>query len=153
MIPKLMSMNSVNFDFRSSSFDDCKNNVSDWQGDSRSGSSRAAIHRETNNMPLVYTLEANYAKGKNINNLQKRYDQINDMILEEDSIIQDSKSEMYGRIDCKEENSDRSRKSPAPIFNPEIWKDVGESVLYALLDYDHINPISRIISSKDEDLG
>lgn len=87
MIPKLMSMNSVNFDFRSSSFDDCKNNVADWQGDSRSGSSRAAIHRHTNNMPLVYTLEANYAKGKLINNLQKRYDKENDRFLEEESNI------------------------------------------------------------------
>lgn len=60
-------MNSVNFDFRSSSFDDAQNNVKDWQGDSRSGSSRAVIHRETDKLPLVYTIEANYARGKNIN--------------------------------------------------------------------------------------
>lgn len=87
MIPKLMSLNSVNFDFRSSSFDDTKNNVQDWQGDSRSGSSRAVIHRETKLMPLVYTIEANYARGKNINHLQKRYDKQNDRFLEEESDI------------------------------------------------------------------
>ena len=51
------------------------------------------------------------------------------------------------------ENSYRSKKSPAPDFTPEIWKDVGCSVLYALLDYDHINPLSRMISSQDEDLS
>lgn len=156
MIPKLMSMNSVNFDFRSSSFQDEVNNVKDWQGDSRCGSSRAVIHRETGFNPLVYTIEANYARGKNINNLSLRYDRLNDeQIQTEDSDIQNSLSSIYG--DTLEISSDsnelyRSRKSPAPDFTPEIWKDVGCSVLYALLDYDHINPVSRLVSSKDEDL-
>lgn len=46
----------------------------------------------------------------------------------------------------------RSVKSPAPIFTPEIWKDVGHSLLYSILDYDHINPITRLIHSKNESL-
>lgn len=83
-----MSMNSVNFDFRSSSFQDDVNNVKDWQGDSRCGSSRAVIHRETNFNPLVYTIEANYARGKSINNLSLRYDKIKgEYIPTEDSDI------------------------------------------------------------------
>jgi cytosolic carboxypeptidase protein 5 len=45
MIPVLMSMNSVNFDFRSSCFNDEANNIKDWQGDCRGGSSRAVIHK------------------------------------------------------------------------------------------------------------
>lgn len=55
--------------------------------------------------------------------------------------------------ESEEANSYRSRKSPAPDFTPEIWKDVGCSVLYALLDYDQINPLSRMISSRDENLS
>jgi hypothetical protein len=83
-----MSMNSVNFDFRSSSFQDDVNNVEDWQGDSRCGSSRAVIHRETGNNPLVYTIEANYARGKRINNLSLRYDRLKHQLIEsEDSHI------------------------------------------------------------------
>ena len=75
LFPKLMSLNSVNFDFRSSCFQDVKNNVKDWQGDSRSNSSRAVMHREMGRNPLVYTLEANYARGKNINHLKPRFDE------------------------------------------------------------------------------
>lgn len=47
----------------------------------------------------------------------------------------------------------RSTKSPAPDFTPEIWQDVGRSVLISLLDYDGINPISRIVRSKSHDLS
>lgn len=82
LIPKLMSLNSVNFDFRSSCFADAKNNVRDWQGEGRCGSSRAVIHRATDSNPLVFTLEANYAKGKNINNLKYRYDISKDKLLQ-----------------------------------------------------------------------
>ena len=37
----------------------------------------------TDKNPLVYTIEANYAKGKNINHLSPRYDKFEDKILEE----------------------------------------------------------------------
>jgi hypothetical protein len=88
LLPKLMSLNSVNFDFRSSCFQDDVNNVVDWQGDSRCGSSRAVIHREAAFNPLVYTIEANYARGKSINNLSLRYDRIkNELIPFEDSDV------------------------------------------------------------------
>jgi len=70
LFPKLMSLNSVNFDFRRSVFNDDFNNAIDWQGESRNGSSRAVLGRETDNLPLVYTIEANYARGKSINHLR-----------------------------------------------------------------------------------
>ena len=153
LLPKLMSMNSVNFDFRSSCFQDDILNVKDWQGDSRCGSSRAVIHRETNRNPLVYTLEANYARGKSINNLSYRYDRVQGKLLTvEDSMIQNSLSPLYGdtfRVSQDVSDSYRSIKSPAPDFTPAIWRDVGCSVLYALLDFDEINPISRLVSSQD----
>ena len=44
-------------------------------------------------------------------------------------------------------------RSPAPDFTPEIWHDVGKSVLISLLDYDGINPISRLVTSSAENLS
>lgn len=43
LIPKIMSLNSTNFDFRECNFQDEKNNVVDKKGDSRDGSGRAVI--------------------------------------------------------------------------------------------------------------
>lgn len=74
MIPKLMSLNSVNFDFRECNFADEKLNIKDKKGDSRDGSARAVIFRETGNNPLTYTFEANYCTGLRTNTLQPRYD-------------------------------------------------------------------------------
>lgn len=74
MIPKLMSLNSVNFDFRQCNFQDEKNNIKDKKGDSRDGSGRAVMFRETNSNPFVYTFEANYATGHRINTLSCRFD-------------------------------------------------------------------------------
>ena len=73
MIPKLMSLNSVNFDFRECNFSDEKLNVKDKKGDSRDGSGRACMFRETQN-PFIYTFEANYCTGHRFNTLASRYD-------------------------------------------------------------------------------
>jgi len=83
-----MSMNSVNFDFMECNFSDEKNNIKDKKGDSRDGSGRAAIFRETGGNPLTFTFEANYATGLRINTLSSRYDSINDKkLIKEDTQI------------------------------------------------------------------
>ena len=146
-----MSLNSVNFDFESTQFlTDCRSDLVNAQGEKcRDGSGRAVVFHETQ-IPLVYTLEAHYARGKHINNLQKRFDIKNGKFLEnQNDLVQNSKSDLYGNINT----ASNGKMSPAPDFTPEIWKDVGCSVLYALLDYDGINPISRLVSSQDEKLG
>jgi len=74
IIPKLMSLNCVNFDFRQCSFDEQKLNVKDKKGDSRDGSGRAVIFKETGFNPLSYTFEANYCTGHRINTLSSRFD-------------------------------------------------------------------------------
>jgi len=70
--------------------------------------------------------------------------------------------ESYDPYDSSQWSSDMERtmteyyktmKSPAPDFTPEIWEDVGQSLLIALLDYDGINPISRLVSSPFDDLA
>ena len=68
MLPKLMSLNSVNFDFNECSFNDAENNIKDLKGDSREGSGRAAVFKLTS-IPYCYTLEGNYATGVRINTL------------------------------------------------------------------------------------
>ena len=90
MIPKLMSLNSPNFDFRECNFSDEKNNVKDKKGDCRDGSARASIFRETGGNPLTYTLEANYCTGLRINPINQRYDAENDKkLIKEDSVVSD----------------------------------------------------------------
>lgn len=86
-------MNSVNFDFRECNFMDEKNNVKDKNGDSRDGSGRAVIFRETGNNPLTYTFEANYATGFRINTLSSRTEiETGKKLIKEDSQIQDTSS-------------------------------------------------------------
>ena len=93
MIPKLMSMNSVNFDFMECSFKDEKNNVKDKNGDSRIGSGRAAMFRETGGLPFTYTFEANYYTGHRINTLACRYDVAEDKKhIKEDHALHDTTS-------------------------------------------------------------
>lgn len=72
VLPKVLSLNCVNFDFQECSYNDADNNKKDKKGDSRSGSSRATLFRETQ-IPFCFTLEGNYATGLRINTLQSRF--------------------------------------------------------------------------------
>jgi hypothetical protein len=138
MIPKLMAMNCMNFDFRECNFSDEKLNVKDKKGDSRENSGRAAIFRATD-CPLTYTFETNYCTGLRVNALACRYDQMQDKKIIKEEPITDMASSIY-----------RGKKSP--IFTPEIFFDCGQSLLLALLDYDQINPVSRLIKKKGDTL-
>ena len=69
LLPKLVSMNSLNFDFIECSFSDklmtCKDKK---DGLSRAGCGRVSIMNMTG-LPNCYTLECNYASGRKINHL------------------------------------------------------------------------------------
>ena len=96
LIPKLMSMNCVNFDFRECNFADKDLNVKDKKGDSRDGSARACIFRVTDQNPLTYTLESNYATGLRINTLSSRFDmETQKSIIKEDCSLHDTASFLY----------------------------------------------------------
>lgn len=111
MIPKLMSLNCVNFDFMQCNFSDEKLNIKDASGDSRENSGRAAIFRATE-CPLTYTFEVNYATGMRSNTLCSRYDMLQDKkIIIEDPLC-DTNSAIY-------------RMSKSPIFTVEIFFDCG----------------------------
>ena len=133
-----MAYNSMNFDFRECSFQDEKLNIKDAKGDSRENSGRAAIFRATD-CPLTYTFEINYATGVRINALWCRYDLLQDKKIIQEDPITDMTSSIY------------KFKKP-PIFNQEIFYDCGQSLLLALLDYDMINPITRLIRKKGDSI-
>jgi cytosolic carboxypeptidase protein 5 len=70
LLPKVMSMNSLNFDFVECSFSDklmgCKDKK---DGLSREGCGRVSIMKACDGLPNCYTLECNYASGRTINHL------------------------------------------------------------------------------------
>jgi hypothetical protein len=37
-----------------------------------------------------------------------------------------------------------------PPYNPDIFTDIGASILVSLLDYDMINPVTRLVSRKGQ---
>lgn len=136
MIPKLMSLNCVNFDFRECLFSDDKSpglKEKKGCGLEKDSQERASIFKETSNNPFTYTLDINYTSGHRINNLAWRYDVANDKkLLKEESPIQDTSSSVYKGL-------------KSPMFCPEIYSDVGRSLLTAMLDYDQVNPVTRLV--------
>jgi len=70
LLPKCVSLNSLNFDFLECSFSDKMMNVKDKKdGLSREGSGRVGIMKACDGLANCYTLECNYASGKRINHL------------------------------------------------------------------------------------
>ena len=68
LLPKLISLNSLNFDFLECSFADHMMTVKDSDGSSREGCSRVVV-MWMSGKPNCYTLECNYASGRRINQL------------------------------------------------------------------------------------
>jgi hypothetical protein len=72
LLPKLISLNSLNFDFMECSFSDklmgCKDKK---DGLTREGCGRVSIMKATE-LPNCYTLECNYASGKRVNHISAK---------------------------------------------------------------------------------
>lgn len=131
LFPKLVSMNSVNFDYTECCFADKMMNCKDKKdGLSREGCGRVALYKATGN-PHCYTLECNYASGKLKNTLAPMVIKSTGQIEPENGQITDINSEMYSDV------------TPLP-YTIEIFEDVGRAFCIALLDYADKNPISRL---------
>lgn len=130
LLPKLISLNCVNFGLPDCGFNDSNNNKKDLRGDSRAGSSRATFSRETG-LLYCFTLEGNYTTGQRINTLQSRYNFLSGKKLKTNPPIKDTSSDFY-----------KTRK--IPIYTSEVYRDVGASFCTAILDLYEINPVSRI---------
>lgn len=133
LLPKLISMNSLNFDFVECSFSEKMMNCKDKKdGLSREGCGRVAMYKETE-LPLCYTLECNYATGRRINHLFPKMNKKTGDI-EPELPITDSHSKIYSEY-------------KTPPYSIEIFEDVGRAFCIGLLDYIENNPVSRIPTS------
>lgn len=95
LFPKLMSLNSLNFDFLECNFNDKMMNCRDFKdGLSREGSGRVSVMRACNNLPNCYTLECNYASGRCINHISSKLIKETGEI-EPEIPITDPKSKLY----------------------------------------------------------
>lgn len=119
LFPKLISLNSANFDFAACNFTE-KNMYSKDKRDgmSKEGSGRVAVFKATG-IVHSYTLECNYNCGRVANCLPP--------------------------ATC---DSGRATPPPSPGFPPkyttEIYEEVGRAVAVAVLDMNNSNPWSRL---------
>lgn len=136
LLPKLVALNSVNFDYSECCFADklmtCKDKK---DGLSREGCGRVALYKATQN-PMCYTLECNYASGKLINTLTSKVVKASGQVVAEEEPINDVNSAMY---------QDKTLATPA--YTIEVFEDVGKAFCIALLDYVEKNPVSRLLST------
>lgn len=131
MLPRLMPLNCVNFDFKECCFIDPRS-------DEIESSSRSVIFKQAMSNPFTYTVKAHFHHGTTINPLIPRYDSISDMRLTTElSPINDASSNIYKGL-------------KPPPYCPDIFLDIGSSLLISLLDYDMINPITRLISRQGQ---
>ena len=101
LLPKLISMNTLNFDFIECSFADKLMNVKDRKdGLSRDGCGRVSIMKMTG-LPNCYTLECNYASGRRINHLAPKFSKVTGTV-EPETAITDHHSKLYQ--DCLGKN-------------------------------------------------
>jgi len=127
---KLVSLNSINFDFAECNFAERIMTIKDKRdGLSREGSSRVSLYKETG-LVNCYTFECNYHNAKRLNYIPRRIDTRTNKLVPETPIT-DVRSEIY------------AGKEP-PAYNVELFKDIGKGLGLGLLDYYGLNPISRV---------
>lgn len=97
---------------------------------SREGSGRVGIHRATKT-PHSYTLECHYSCGLRLNTLDPMTDAKTGDVVVDSEKIRDAKSDYYPN-------------SKAPVFNIEMFEDVGRGVCLGFLDFIGENPLSRL---------
>ena len=132
LFAKLMSLNSLNFDFADCNFTEANMVVKDRiDGLSREGASRVAMYKATS-LPNCYTIETSFQGSKKLNTLASKFNKLKKAI-EPEQPITNPYSKLY-------------EGKPA-IYVPEIYEDIGRAICNSLLDYYDENPLSRITNS------
>ena len=143
LLPKVISMNSLNFDFNECSFSEKMMQVKDKKdGLSREGCGRVSIMKLTG-LANCYTLECNYASGRRINHLAPKIDKATGK-PESETPITDPHSKHY--VECITKDG-IVRKDMAPAYTIGIFEDIGRAFCIGLLDFYNCNPVSRIAGS------
>ena len=137
MLAKVMSMNSLNFDLTEWWFSEKNMKVKDrGDGLSREGSGRVAIYIATN-CTHWYTLEWNYASGKRLSHLPPKYNK-EKQAVEPEWYLTDPKCKFYG--------------GKPPVYNIDVFEDIGRTAVISILDLEDDNPISRVPKSIYKDI-
>eukprot|EP00794_Sanderia_malayensis_P004908 gene4908-5555_t len=123
LFPKLIAINSPNFDFTACNFS-MKNMLSKDKRDgmSKEGSGRVAISKITGILHS-YTVECNYNTGRITNNVPPAF---ND----------------NGRA------TPPPQTSYPPKYTPDVYAEVGKAMAISVLDLFEINPWSRVLASE-----
>jgi cytosolic carboxypeptidase protein 5 len=138
ILAKMISMNSLNFDITECSFSEKNMKVKDkGDGLSREGSGRVAIYKATN-CTHCYTLEWNYASGKKLSHLPAKFN-IENNCIEPESWLTDRKGQLY--------------KNKPPVYNMEIFEQIGRATVISFLDLAGDNPVSRVPKSIYKDVA
>jgi len=107
LLPKLVSLNSLNFDFMECNFSDklmqCKDKK---DGLTREGCGRVSIMKLTE-IANCYTLECNYASGRRVNHISSKLN-IATGQQEPEIPITDSKHRFYDKENCLGNNANGS---------------------------------------------
>jgi hypothetical protein len=132
-LPKLVALNSLNFDYVECSFSEKIMNCKDKKdGLSREGSGRVGIFRATG-ITHCYTLECNYQTGRRINHLYPKMDK--------------KKNAVEPELPSMDPNNKIYTEAKTPNYCPEIFEEVGRAFLIGILDFVDDNPISRLPTS------
>jgi hypothetical protein len=95
LYPKLISMNTLNFDFTSCNFTEKMMTRKDKKGVSREGAGRVAIAKECPGLIHSYTLECNYCCGYLSQPLKERYDTLSRRSLADTDPLLDPSTYQY----------------------------------------------------------
>eukprot|EP00826_Nyctotherus_ovalis_P048625 TRINITY_DN5747_c0_g5_i1.p1 TRINITY_DN5747_c0_g5~~TRINITY_DN5747_c0_g5_i1.p1 ORF type:complete len:153 (-),score=27.02 TRINITY_DN5747_c0_g5_i1:591-1049(-) len=107
---KLLSLNSLNFEFDDCNFKESNMTAKDnLDGLTREGSSRVAIYKATQ-LPNCYTVEASFHGSRRLNSLPAKFNSLRNTVEAED-IFTNTQSRLYdGR--------------PA-VYSPLLYEDMG----------------------------
>ena len=127
LFPKLMSINSANFDFPACNFTERNMFLKDRHtGAGREGSGRVSVYRATG-ISYCYTLECNFNTGRFTNNIPLA-------------------SRDFGRA-----TPPPSFDIP-PKYNPAIYEETGKYMAISILDLTESNPWTRLTCSASKTL-
>ena len=127
LFPKLMSINSANFDFPACNFTQKNMFMKDRHtGAGREGSGRVSVYRATG-ITNCYTLECNFNTGRFTNNIPVA-------------------SRDYGRA------SPPPVFDTPPKYSPYIYEETGKSLAISILDLTESNPWTRLTCSSSKNM-
>eukprot|EP00347_Sterkiella_histriomuscorum_P005760 403355373 len=151
MYPKMISCNTLNFDFLECNFTEKlmkrKDKITQQDNDikTREGAGRVAIHKDCGNLIYSYTMECNYCCGTKINPIQRRMDSATGKQIKDTEAVLDPNSLYYQQY--YQQLKDQAKLpdiQPQVPFNSTIMGDIGRASMIAILDLVDRNPQPRV---------